>query len=83
MERYLATRLMTLRQRLDAQIARRAELQGELRSIANQLQQEFGVSSIEDADALAARLEMELSAADAELRQLVTQLESELGEVDV
>lgn len=71
----LGQRLLKLKEQLDGERARHAELQGELRAVLRQLQQEFGIGSLEDA-------ERQVAVDEVELRALQSSLETQIAELE-
>jgi predicted nuclease with TOPRIM domain len=71
----LGRRLLDLRKKIDQEKTERAELQGELNATMNQLQKEFGVTTLEAADALWRTKQAALQQMEAELNAKVAELE--------
>lgn len=67
--------LLDLRKKIDQEKTERAELQGELNATMNQLQKEFGVTTLEAADALWRTKQAALQQMEAELNAKVAELE--------
>ena len=70
----LAQQLITLKETLDAKKAKRAELQGELKSLTKQLVTSFGVETIEEA-------EKQLKESNEKLEALNESIEKQLVKV--
>jgi len=74
----LARRLLQIKEKLEQEKARRAELQGELKSLLHQLESEFGVSSLEEAEQLLEQDQKALQEMEEKLRRQVAQLEEQM-----
>ena len=73
----LGEKFLALKRRLEKQKEQRAELQGELKSLMNQLEQEFGVKTILQAEKKAKKIGEELK----ELEQTISGQIKEIEEM--
>ena len=73
----LGEKLLTLKRKMERQKEERAELQGELKSLMNQLEQEFGVKTIPQAEKKAKKIGEELK----ELEQTISGQIKEIEEM--
>lgn len=71
----IGTRLLNLKERLEEEKAERAELQGEFRSLMNQLKEDFGVSDLDEAEVQIEEEEARLEEMEREVREQVEELE--------
>lgn len=77
----LGERLLKIKRKLEKEKERKSQLQGELKSIMGQLEDEFKVSSIEQAEELLAEYKEKLQKMKASLHRKIEQLEEEIGDV--
>ncbi len=74
----LARKLLTLKKELDEKKTQRAELQGERKSIMAQLKKDFGVSTLEEAEALQAAEKKAIQQQTEDLTQKLNEIEDML-----
>lgn len=77
----LGERLLKIKRKLEKEKERKSQLQGELKSIMRQLEDEFKVSSIEQAEELLAEYKEKLQKMKDSLHRKIEQLEEEIGDV--
>lgn len=77
----LGERLLKIKRKLEKEKERKSQLQGELKSIMGQLEDEFKVSSIEQAEELLAEYKEKLQKMKDSLHRKIEQLEEEIGDV--
>lgn len=71
----LGEKFLALKRKLEKQKEQRAELQGELKSLMSQLEQEFGVKTIPQAEKKQEKLEKELERLERSLLQQIDDIE--------
>ena len=79
----LGRKLLKIKEELEEKKAKRLELQGELKSLMNQLK-ELGVNSLEEAEEMIHRMEKELGEIRESIEEQIEQIEAlmEGGEED-
>ena len=79
----LGRKLLKIKEELEEKKAKRLELQGELKSLMNQLR-ELGVNSLEEAEEMIHRMEKELGEIRESIEEQIEQIEAlmEGGEED-
>jgi len=75
MKQDIVKRLADLKAQIEREKAARAELQGELKTLMKQLKEDFGISSLSDADKKIAILERDIDVMEAELEKKVREIE--------
>ena len=73
--RSIGEKLLSMKKQLEEQKAQRSELQGELKSLTKQMEQEFGVKTPEEADAKIKEMETEIQGMEESLQQQVDKIE--------
>lgn len=74
----LGGKLIALKRRLEEQKAQRYEFQGELNSLTQQLEQEFGISNIEDAGNHIEKMNRELERMEKSIRKQIQRIEEKM-----
>ncbi len=71
----IGRRLLEMKKQLESERQQRSEMQGELKGIMNQLAEEFGVKSLEAAEAQIAQKEQDIVQMEQDLRERINEIE--------
>ena len=76
----LGRRLLDLKERIEDQKQKRAEMQGALKSLMQRLKQEFDIESVDQAEEKVKKEEAELRDLETDIREKIEELEELLDE---
>jgi ribosomal protein S20 len=76
----IGEKLLSLKQKAEAQKAKYSELQGELKTLTKQMEREFGASSIEQAQKLLKKMEQEIKELEEKIKESVQEIEEMMEE---
>jgi uncharacterized phage infection (PIP) family protein YhgE len=76
----IAQKLLLMKKKLEEKKSKRSELQGEMKSIQKQLEEDFQVESLEGAEALIEEEEEKLQKMEAEIRKGIEEIEGLMEE---
>ena len=75
------TELLRLKEKIDSAKTQVAEFEGEKKSILASLLERFGCRTLKEAEAKAAKLQIEIDTAEAELGKGIAEIEEKYGEI--
>ncbi len=76
----LAQKLLDLKERIEKEKSRRAELQGEIKSLYKQLKQDYSVESVEEAQDMLDEMETRLETIEEDIRTKIQEAEGLLDQ---
>lgn len=76
----LAQKLLDLKERIEKEKSRRAELQGEIKSLYKQLKQDYSVESVEEAQDMLDEMETRLETIEEDVRTKIQEAEGLLDQ---
>lgn len=74
----LGSKLLSLKKRLEEQKSQRHELQGELNSLTKQMEQDFGIKTIDQAEKQIKKMQDEIERMEKSIMSKIRQIEMEM-----
>lgn len=74
----LGSKLLSLKKRLEEQKSQRHELQGELNSLTKQMEQDFGIKTIDQAEKQIEKMQDEIKKMEKSIMSKIRQIEIEM-----
>lgn len=74
----LGSKLLSLKKRLEEQKSQRHELQGELNSLTKQMEQDFGIKTIDQAEKQIKKMQDEIEKMEKSIMSKIRQIEMEM-----
>jgi ribosomal protein S20 len=71
----IGKRLLALKQEIEEQKIKRSELQGEQKTLVKQMEQAFGVSTVDQAQELLANMELEIKELEEKVKKGIQEIE--------